>query len=524
MKKKSLSREQLNQMDREQLIEKVLESQEQNDVLQEELNKTTALLFGRRTEKRETVTEDQIRFEFNEIEAAAPAEVPEEEVTVREHVRRKKAAGKKEEDLSKLPKEIVVHSIPEEELRVLFPEGWKRLPDEVYSNVEYEPAKYIVKEHHIEVYSGKKEDRIIRANHPAELLQSSIATPSLVAGIMNGKYVNALPLYRMEQEFRRSNVPVSRQTMAGWVIRTTERYLSLICDRLKEELLSHSVLHADETPVQVTKDGRPAGSKSYMWVYRSSALDDRPVVIYDYRKTRKTDHPKEFLQEFRGTLVTDGYEVYHKLARDRSGEIQVAGCWVHLKRKYSDAIKAMGKSGSGTAAGTLAGKGEELIRGIFHADNLLNELSPEERLRERARSVRPLVDAFYSWVREHRGEVTKQSATGKAFSYTLEQESYLRVFTETGDVPMDNNAAERAIRPFVIGKKNWVMCDTINGAKDSAIVYSLTETAKANHLIPYEYLKHLLTEIPKHMADTDAAFLEELLPWSKTLPDCCRES
>ena len=522
MKRETFSREQLDQMDREELIEKVLESQEQNDLLQDELNRTRAMLFGRRTEKREPVSDDQVQFEFNEIEAAAPAGEVNETVTVKEHSRKVKSAGKRELDLSKLPKETVVHSIPEETLAEMFPGGWNRLPDEVYSNVEYEPARYVVKEHHVEVYCGKKEDRIVRADHPVELLKSSIATPSLVAGIMNGKYVNALPLYRMEQEFTRSGVPISRQTMAGWVIRTAERYLSLPYDRLKAELLGHGVIHADETPVLVSKDGRPAGSKSYMWVYRSNVLDEDPVVIYEYQKTRKADHPKEFLKDFSGTVVTDGYEVYHKLARDRKDEVRIAGCWVHLKRKYTDAVKAMGKSGRDTVAGTLAGHGVELIRQIFHEDNLLEAMTAEERLNERDLKIRPLVDDFFGWVRENRNSVTKKSATGTAFSYTLEQEAYLRVFLTDGNVPMDNNAAERAIRPFCIGKKNWVMCDTVNGARDSAIVYSLTETAKANGLKPYEYLKHLLTEIPKHMDDTDLSFLDDLLPWSDTLPPECR--
>ena len=220
--------------------------------------------------------------------------------------------------------------------------------------------------------------------------------------------------------------------------------------------------------------------------------------------------------------MTDGYEVYHKLARERDGEIRIAGCWVHLKRKYTDAVKAMGKAGADTAAGTLAGQGIEKIREIFHEDNKLNELDAESRLERRKEEILPLVDGFFAWVKKHRDDVTRRSVTGKAFTYTIEQEVYLRTFLESGEVPMDNNAAERAIRPFCIGKKNWVMCDTIHGAEDSAIVYSLTETAKANSLKPYEYLKHLLTVIPQHMDDPDQTFLDDLMPWSDALPSECR--
>ena len=437
METERLSRQQLNEMDHEELVEaymafqsRVRDQEEKIDLLTQELNHMKAMMFGRKSEKKpDNTTDDQIRFEFNEIESI-PAEEDTEEVTVKGHTRKVKRAGKKKEDLSKLPKQVITHSIPEDKLKEEFPDGWNRLPDEVYTNVVYIPAQYIAMEHHIEVYCGKKEDRILRAEHPKELFDGSIATPSLLAGIMNGKYVNATPLYRMEQEFMRNDVPISRQNMAGWVNKAAERYLSLIYDRLKAEMLSHRVVHADETPLLVTKDGRPAGSRSYMWVYRSNILDK---------------------------------------------------------------------------------------------DNELEQLTSQERLEARKKDIKPLVDAFFAWVKEHRDDVTRKSNTGKAFTYTIEQEQYLRTFLRDGDVPMDNNAAERAIRPFCIGKKNWVMCDTIHGAENSAIVYSLTETAKANDLRPYEYLKYLLTEILQHMDDTDLTFLDELLPWSDALPDACRK-
>lgn len=498
--------------------------QERIDRLTEDINQMKALLFSSKSEKKKVDEVDgQISMQFNEAESTAVSEDLEEQIMIKEHTRSVKKPGKKEADLSRLPKEIVTHSIPEEKLKEIFPNGWKKLPDEIYTNVEYIPAKYIAKEHHIEIYSAKNEDRIVRADHPKELLSGSIVTPSLLAGIMDGKYVNALPLYRMEQDFERKKIPITRQNMAGWIIKCTERYLSLLYDRMKAELLDHSVVHADETPLLVSKDGRAAGSKSYMWVYRSNVLDDRPVVVYEYQKTRKADHPKEFLKGFEGTLVTDGYEVYHKLARERTGEISVAGCWVHLKRKYTDAIKAMGKAGSGTPAGTLSGQAIEKIQEIFHKDNELNKLDSETRLKRRKEQIEPLIDAFFEWVKEHRGDVTRKSACGRAFTYTMEQEEYLRTFLSDGDVPMDNNAAERAIRPFCIGKKNWVMSDTIHGAESSAIVYSITETAKANDLKPFEYLQHLLREIPRHMDEPDMTFIHDLLPWSEKIPDECRK-
>ncbi len=527
MKAAQFTREQLNNMDKEQLVEAVLEAQLRNDLLSGELNHAKAILFGRRSEKMSTGAEnEQLIFEFNEVECYASEPEAEEvkEIKVGGHTRRVKAKGKKDLDLSKLPKRVEPPcTISEEKLKEIFPEGWKELPDEIHKHVEYEPAKYIYVEQAVKVYASKRGDRIIRADHPVELLPNSIATASLVAGIGNAKYVNAAPLYRIEQEFKRNEIPISRQTMSSWLTKCAERYLSLLYDRLIIYLRTGEVIHADETPVLVTKDGRKAGTKSYMWVYRSGSFDEKAVVIYEYQKTRKKEHPKEFLKDFNGTIVTDGYQSYHGLAKESGGRIKVAGCWVHTLRKYKDAIKSMDKSGLNTAAGTLAAKAIEMIQTMMHEDNQMDGLSPEERYEQRKEEIVPLVDEYFEWVKENRPNVTRQSKTGKAFTYSVEQEQYLREFLTDGNIPMDNNAAERAIRPFTIGRKNWVMCDTIHGAEDSAIIYSITETAKANGLKPYEYLKHLLTEIPKHMEDTNLDFLEGLLPWSNNLPEECRK-
>ena len=527
MRNEQFTREQLNNMDKEQLVETVLAVQLKNDLLTGELNYAKSMLFGRRSEKVTTESEnEQLSFEFNEAELYASEAVAEEtkEVKVAGHTRKVKEKGKKELDLSKLPKRVEpACAISDEKLREIFPEGWKELPDEMHRHVEYEPAKYVCVEQPVKVYASKRGDRIVKADHPVDLLPTSIASPSLVAGIMNAKYVNAAPLYRLEQEFQRNEIPISRQTMSSWILKCAERYLSLLYDRLITHLLTGIVIHADETPVLVTKDGRKAGTKSYMWVYRSNVFDEKAVVIYEYQKTRKKEHPVEFLKDFKGTIVTDGYQSYHGLAKESKDRIRVAGCWIHALRKYKDAIKAMDKAGQNTAAGTLAAKAIEMIQDIMHKDNLMNDLSPEERHEKRKEKLKPLVDAYFEWVKVHRPEVAKKSKTGTAFTYSVEQEQYLREFLTDGNIPMENNAAERAIRPFTIGRKNWVMCDTIHGAEDSAIIYSITETAKANNLKPYDYLKHLLMEIPKHMDDTDLEFIEDLLPWSDKLPVECHK-
>lgn len=260
-----------------------------------------------------------------------------------------------------------------------------------------------------------------------------------------------------------------------------------------------------------------------MWVYRTGTMYDAPaMILYEYQKTRKTDHPREFLKNYSGTVVTDGYEVYHKLAREEE-EIEIAGCWSHARRPFAELVKATGKT---KAKGTLAYDALKQIGLIYKIDNELREsgLTPEELVKQRQLLVKPQVDAFFGWIKTHRGDIAPKSKTGKGFTYCLNQESYLRVFLENGRIPLDNNATENAIRGFCIGKKNWKLMDTVNGAKASAIIYSVAETAKANNLKPYEYFKYLLEEIPKHLdtKDKELSFMDDLLPWSGKLPDYCK--
>ena len=236
--------------------------------------------------------------------------------------------------------------------------------------------------------------------------------------------MNGLPVYRLEQEFHRSGVEISRQVMCNWVIRVAERYLSLVYDRMKRILLNQAVIQADETTVEVTKDGRKTGSKSYMWVYSTGEYDSsgKRVVLYDYRKTRATEHLKDFLGEYSGILVSDGYQSYHTLEKEKD-DLTVAGCYAHARRHFANAVKAR----------------------------------------------------------------------------------------------------KRSIRPFCIGRKNWLMIDTIAGAEASAIVYSIAETAKANNLKPYEYFKYLLTEISKYQDEKSLTIFDEFLPWSESLPSNIRK-
>lgn len=523
--------EKLNSLDKTTLIQLFLSQQEQlvqiDHTLQLVLEQMADLKrhrFGRSTERHEM--EEQISFMevdgtivfFNEAEAL-------DEPLQEEHPiscgKPRKKQGKRDEDLGNLPTVVIEHSMTEEELRDLFgEEGFKQLPDEVYRRYGFTPAKVEVEEHHVKVYAGKATDKIVRAPHPESLLRGSLVSPSLEAAVINAKYVNAVPLYRQEKEFERYGLHISRQNMANWTIQCADRYLAILYDCLHEKMYDYHVLQADETPVLVNKDGRPAGSKSYMWVYRTSQMyRDRRIILYEYQKTRNASHPRRFLKDFSGICVTDGYQVYHTIEKERE-DLKIAGCWSHARRRFDEAVKALPKAGQKDSRAYLA---LTMIQAVCREEKLLKDLPAEERKIRRQLSVKPLVEAYFVWIKENISLVPQKSKTWKGFSYSINQENYLKVFLDDGEVPMDNNAAEQSIRGFCIGKKNWVMIDTVAGAKSSAIIYSIAETAKANSLKPYDYFEYLLTEIPKHLDDTDRTFLDDLLPWSPNLPANCRK-
>ena len=534
------TKEQLNSVDKPFLIQLLLQQQEQLEAITKELhasNEKMQLLmeqvilgkqnrFGRSSEKMEGTSQicfrevDGTIIFFNEAEAVCDLNAAEPDALELKSPKQPKRKGKKEADLSGLPVRRIDHYLSEEELEAEFGvRGWKQLPDAISRKYHFVPAKAEVEEHHIGVYASKTDEHMVKADHPKTLLHGSLVSPSLGAAIINGKYVNAVPLYRLEQEFQRYGLQITRQNMANWCIRLAEEYLSILYDYLHKELYFYHVIQADETPVLVNHDGRGAGSKSWMWVYRSGHLyQKQQIVLYEYQQTRNASHPREFLKGYDGICVTDGYQVYHTLEKELE-ELTIAGCWVHCRRRFDEALKLVPKSCQKESNAFLLMK---QIQAIYREEGKLKDLSSDERLKQRQAVIKPLVDAFFAYLKTI--NVSKKDKFGDAVGYALNQEKYLRVFLTDGDVPIDNNASERAIRGFCIGKKNWQMIDTIHGAKSSAIIYSIVETAKANNLKPFDYVQHLLEEIPKHMNDKDCSFLEDLLPWSGKLPAGIRKA
>ena len=533
--------EQLNKLDKELLVQLFLGLQDQmegltkqtqalNDKMQlvmEQLVLSKKSRFGRSSEKM--AGPGQIRFMevdgeivfFNEAEAVCDLDAPEPDSLEPQQPKKKKQAGKREADLAGLPVRRIDHYLSEKELAAEFGEkGWKQLPDAISRCYRFVPAKVELEEHHIGVYSSKTDDRMVKAPHPKKLLPGSLVSPSLAAAVLNGKYVNAVPLYRLEKEFERYGLAITRQNMANWVIRLGESCFGPLYDYLHTLLYRYPVIQADETPVLVNKDGRPAGSKSWMWVYRSGCLYQKEqVILYEYQKTRNASHPRKFLKDYNGICVTDGYQVYHTLEKEKE-DLKIAGCWVHCRRKFEEALEVIPKELRKQSVLDLL---MNQIRAIYREEGKLSGFSADERAEKRQLVVKPLVDAFFAYVKQNSGRVPKSGKAREAFTYALNQEPYLRVFLENGNVPMDNNASERAIRGFCIGKKNWEMIDTVHGASASAIIYSISETAKANGLKPYEYFEYLLTEIPKHQDESSTDFLADLLPWSEKLPEYIRK-
>ena len=530
---KVYTEEELNSFSRETLMAVILSMQDQISQLNanmerliEQIADANSKRYGRSSEKLETIS-GQLELEliFNEAEALTETlyvvEPVEEDVIQPRH---RKSKGKREADLKDLPVEVISHTLSEERLQDVFgTDGWKQLPDEIYKRVRVQPAVYTVEEHHVAVYAGKDNQTIIKVDRPKDLLRNSLLTPSLAASIMNAKYVNGLPLYRISQEFLRNDIHISRQVMANWMIQCADRYLGILYDRLHKEMYRFHVLQADETPVMVTKDGRPANSKSYMWIYRTGkSYTDTPVILYEYQRTRKSDHPEEFLKDFKGIMVCDGYSAYRKLDR-KNPDIIFAGCWSHARRRFTEALKALPKTAQKNAKETVDYEAVSRIAAIYHLDNQMEGQPAKVRKMYRQANIRPLVEAFFAWAKEIQSK--NQLSRGKTLdgiNYCINQEASLKDFLEDGDIPMDNNATESALRSFCLHKHTWKLIDSLDGANASAIIYSITETAKANNLNPFRYLEYVLTVLKDHQDDRDYGFIDDILPWSEKLPEICR--
>jgi transposase len=336
---------------------------------------------------------------------------------------------------------------------------------------------------------------------PPAPIPKSIATPSLLSQIIIQKYQFALPLYRQEAIFAQLDIKLSRKTMANWMIRCAE-LLSPVFDRLKHHLLEQTVIHADETPLKVIHEDK---QKSYMWVYCSGSDSSghesvlKNIVLYDYHASRASTCPKEFLEGYSGYLQVDGYAGYN----DTSATL--VGCMAHARRKFVEAQRAQAKGKTGRADWAV-----NHIQKLYRIESSIKDLPEQERLSARREKSRPLLDEFKVWLDKTALTTAPKTAIGKAASYTLGQWHKLERYCEDGQLNIDNNRAERAIKPFVIGRKNWLFSNTERGANASAMLYSMIESAKANGLNCQKYIEGLLSELPKRGAGD---CMDDLMPW-----------
>ncbi len=477
--------------------------------------------FGSSSEKTPK-TDDGVQLNiFNEAELEASPEAQEPAAKRVDGYYRKNSKTKREELLKDLPVEEIECDIAENER--ICPNCKTNLvlvgKEVVREELEYIPAQlkiiwYVRLAYGCSKCKQKGTPYIVKALTPTSLMNHSLASPTAVANVMYQKYVNSMPLYRQEKEWEQMGLALSRATMANWIIRCSQDWLSPVVDILKKELLKRDVIHCDETPVQVLKEqGKAPQTKSYMWLYRSGVDGEPSVVLYDYQPSRGGKNAAEYLKGFHGYLQTDGYAGYEKVE-----DITRCGCWAHLRRYFVEAIP---DKKAKDAPLTIAEIGRDYCNQLFEIEKDIANLSSDEKKAERHRLEKPVLEAFWSWL--YTLTPLKGSRLGKAVTYALNQKPYMENYLLDGRCSISNNIAENSIRPFTVGRKNWLFSDTPKGADASAVVYSIVETAKANNLNVYTYLNYLLLYMPDMDYRNYPEVMEDMMPWSVRVQHECRK-
>lgn len=464
-------------------------------------------IFGRSSEKtpKDEVNPDQPRL-FNEAEVTAvltPAVA--DAVTIPEHTRKKKGRKRIPADL---PRVDVIHDLPEHE-KICGNDGTplKRIGEITSEQLDFIPAKLRVLRHIRYKYACNCCGETMKtADKPNTLLPKSLASPSLLAHITTAKYVDGLPLHRQEKQFARLGIQLNRATMASWMIKIGGTHVQPLINLLNDECRNSRLLHMDETRVQVLKSHKDPSADHWVWV-RATGATDRRVVLFDYDASRAKNVAQRLLEGFQGILISDGYKGYDSIAKAQG--LVHAGCLAHARRKFHDAKKSAGHDDSRAKIAL------DYIGQLYALERKLREAHPppDDRaiLAFRAKLALPILQTFKIWLDDMALQVPPNNDLGKAVLYTLGQWSKLTTFMDHVCVPLDNNRAEGCIRPFVIGRRNWMFCDTQNGATASTNLYSLVESAKANGLEPHHYLTQVYSRLPQATCIED---IEALLPWN----------
>ncbi|SFS24818.1 Transposase [Pseudomonas sp. NFACC42-2] len=490
-----------NLPDDPQLLKQMLaQMQSRVGLLEEENALLRQRLFGRKSEQAADPATPQMAL-FNEAESVAePAGEDADEEVVSPIKRR----GKRKPLPADLPRIEVIHELPEHELSCVCGCRKHAIGEEVSEQLEIVPMQIRVIKHVRKVYGCRDcETAPVTADKPAQLIEKSMASPSVLAMLLTTKYVDGLPLHRFENVLGRHGIDIPRQTLARWVIQCGEHFQPLL-NLMRDNLLASRVIHCDETRVQVLKEpDREPSSQSWMWV-QTGGPPDKPVILFDYSTSRAQDVPARLLDGYRGYLMTDDYAGYNAL--DAQLGIERLGCWAHARRKFVEAQKVQPKGKTGRADIAL-----KLISKLYGIEIAYKEKSDEARKKARQDLSCHVMGQLREWLHKTLPYVTTQNALGKAVTYLANNWDKLERYVEEGYLPIDNNRAERAIHPFVIGRKNWLFSDMPRGAKASAQLYSLVETAKANGQEPYAWLRHALERLPTASSVED---YEALLPWN----------
>jgi len=452
---------------------------------------------------------------FNEAELTVVAEEMLAECMQKDHLVKPSSPPSKKPGRKPLPAHLprvrIEHDLPETEKQC--PCGCTRsvIGEEISEQLDIIPAKIQVLVHVRKKYACKQcEEGISIAPLPPQPIPKSNASPGLLAHIAISKYQDALPLYRQQAVLQRSGVDIPRNTLANWMIKAGERLQPLL-NAMETKLLTHPVMHCDETVVQILKEPeKPPTSKSYMWV-RVGGPPTQPIRLFHYAPSRSGSVVSELLGSYQGYLQTDDYAGYNAVAANKG--VTQLGCWAHARRKFIDAQKATAGKTKRTGKADMA---VSLIAKLYAIEKNLKETDPETRRHIRQQQAVPQLQKIRDWLDKTLHSTLPKGLLGKAVAYLDKNWHKLTVYTQDGRLSIDNNAAENAIRPFVIGRKNWLFSASVNGAKASANIYSLIETAKANQQEPSQYLRHIFTELPKVTTDEE---IEALLPWNVKLQD-----
>jgi transposase len=407
---------------------------------------------------------------------------------------------------TELPRVDIIHELPEAQRHCQEGHALVVIGEEVSEQLDIIPAKIQVLQHIRKKYACPCCSAGVKtAPMPPQPIPKSNASAGLLAYIVTAKFLDALPLYRQSQQFQRIGVHLPRATLANWMIRCGG-LVQALHNLMQEQLNRYPIQQMDETTVQVLKeDGKAASSDSYMWVQHGGP-PEQPVILFSYSPSRSQTVADQLLHDFQGILQTDGYAGY--CAPCAKNGLRHAGCWAHVRRKFDEALKAQDPK-----APAKAGKASEalaIIRELYRIEKQIKDKPMAEKARVRQQQAIPILNTLKDWLDTSLTQVPPSSLTGKALTYLSNQWPTLTVYCEDGRLDIDNNAIERAIRPFVIGRNNWIFSDTVKGVNASANLYSLVETAKLNNLEPYRYLHHVFKELPKAQTLAD---IEQLLPW-----------